>query len=158
MALFRVVYHSRRCPDPSARPLEEIVDDILAVSVANNCNVGVTGGLLYDHEWFAQVLEGERDAVIRRLERISEDKRHTEIAVLDASNADTRRFSQWWMASAGWQKTDAGLFLPEVSTRDIDPRELGARALIDLVEAVMHYQARKQGRLPWTTRSVTNAA
>ncbi len=158
MGLFRVVYHSRRRFNSAAKPLAEQIDDIIAVSVANNCIVGVTGGLLYHREWFAQVLEGEREAVIRRLERISEDRRHTEIVVLDASAIETRRFSRWWMAAAAWNEADAGLFLPQAGAREIDPREFGARALIDLVAAAVHHRARSQGRSSWTTRSVTNAA
>ncbi|MBI4274769.1 MAG: BLUF domain-containing protein [Rhizobiales bacterium] len=158
MGLFRVVYHSRNRLKLETNALADHVANILSVSAARNCDAGVTGGLIYHHTWFIQVLEGEREAVIRKLERISQDPRHTEIAVMDASVVETRRFSSWWMAGAGWQEKEAGLFLPVVGAAGFDPRDLTAGGLIDLVERVVHHRAPSQGRTAWTTRSATTAA
>jgi hypothetical protein len=158
MGLFRVVYHSRSRLDLATKSLADHVADIVAVAVANNCNAGVTGALVCDPAWFIQVLEGKRDAVMRTLERVSRDPRHSEIAVADASAAEARRFSHWWMAGAVWRDGEAGLFLPVVSAAGFAPRDLPADALVDLVEAVVHHQGQNRGRLPWTTKSATSAA
>jgi hypothetical protein len=152
MHLFRLVYHSRSSIEASHRPLAVEVADILALSVANNRAVGVTGGLIYDRSWFVQALEGEHNAVTETFERLATDPRHHHIVVVKSGVADDRRFPYWWMAGASWEGEQAGLSLtPEDG---FDPRTLARDALLDLVEAMVHAQSERQGRQAWTT---TNA-
>ena len=98
--LFRLVYCSRNTitADQGDRAAE--IADILAASRANNARDGVTGALLYSDGCFAQVLEGNLDAVQRTFERIQRDPRHGHVIVLEARAAEARIFGQWDMALA----------------------------------------------------------
>ena len=73
---------------------------ILTVSRANNMRYGVTGALLYSDGCFAQILEGELDAVQQTFERIQNDMRHGAVVVLEAKPVETRMFGLWEMALA----------------------------------------------------------
>ena len=98
--LFRLVYCSRNTiPFGQGDPAAEIAD-ILAASRANNARDGVTGALLYSDGCFAQVLEGNLDAVQRTFELIQRDLRHGNVVVLEARRAEARIFGMWDMALA----------------------------------------------------------
>lgn len=92
--LFRLIYASRnRVGDAAA------LASILAIARRNNAALGVTGVLLHTADGFAQVLEGSLEAVSAVFERIQNDPRHGEIAVLEAGPAATRLFAGWAMAA-----------------------------------------------------------
>jgi hypothetical protein len=101
MALSRLVYFSRNLLDTSQGELADRVSGILAVSVANNRRVDISGGLIFSREWFAQVLEGDRTAVTETFARIQRDMRHGEPAIIEIKPIEARRFGFWWMAAAG---------------------------------------------------------
>ncbi len=95
--LFRIVYCSRTTPgSDSFASLERI----LAVSRHNNARDGLTGALLALDGSFAQVLEGEFEAVQRTFERIQADERHEDVILLQAHIAGARLFGGWTMGLA----------------------------------------------------------
>ncbi len=102
--LFRIVYCScNDMPDGVPVPLEHI----LAASRRNNAQDGVTGALLYFEGNFAQVLEGDFDAVQRTFERIQADDRHDDVVLLQAQPIENRMFGEWAMALASVEAPDA---------------------------------------------------
>ena len=100
-ALFRVLYCSRNLVPGNAEALAAHVRSILEVSRRNNARDGITGGLLFSADCFAQVLEGPSDAVERTFERIQCDERHSDVTVLDSGPINTRDFPAWSMAFSG---------------------------------------------------------
>ena len=99
--LYRVLYCSR---NEIAGPVDAVraeIGGILAKSRANNARDGITGGLLYGVDCFAQVLEGPYEAVQDAVERIQCDDRHTDVAVLQSGPVAARDFPDWSMAFAG---------------------------------------------------------
>lgn len=95
--LFRIVYCSRTTVgSDSFLSLERI----LAVSRHNNARDGITGALLALDGSFAQVLEGEFDAVQQTFERIQADERHEDVILLQAHVAGARLFAGWTMGLA----------------------------------------------------------
>ncbi len=154
MTLFRLVYHSRSNLESSQKPLANEIADILATSIANNREAGVTGGLIYDPYWFIQVLEGDRKAVDEIYQRLAADPRHHHLVVVKASETDSRKFPFWWMAAENWREAK-DLFLRFED--GFDPRRLARDALLDLVEAIVHHQSHRQGRTSWTTTSAMKA-
>ena len=93
MPLSRLVYASR-----SAEALPQAaIDQILAVSRANNARVGVTGALMYGAREFLQCLEGSREAVNATYARILRDPRHADVVILDYREIDRRWFAGWGM-------------------------------------------------------------
>ena len=63
-----------------------------------NAQCGVTGLLLYSEGSFLQVLEGERDEVIKLVNRLREDPRHQDFRILLNGETAHRLFQDWLMA------------------------------------------------------------
>jgi len=101
MDLYQLVYCSRNTICEQGDHLAEAVSAILAAARHNNRQAGVTGALLFTQSWFAQVLEGPRDAVEATFERIQSDMRHGDVTVLSFLPAGQRSFPDWSMAFAG---------------------------------------------------------
>ncbi len=122
--LYQLVYCSRNTISEQGDNLAEAVSAILATARHNNRQAGVTGALLFTRSWFAQVLEGPRDAVEATFERIQSDMRHGDVTVLSFLAAEQRSFPNWSMAFAG-EPTEA-------ATQALDhlvPRSSGVETL-----------------------------
>lgn len=74
------------------------INDILISSRDFNSKYSITGCLLYHHDQFIQVLEGDKDVISKLLSKISNDKRHSEIIVLAEGEKEERTFHSWTMA------------------------------------------------------------
>ena len=81
---------------PSQRESE--IQQILKVARENNSKQDVTGALLFNAGYFAQVLEGPRAEVERIFEKIQRDMRHGDVVVLENGYTQGRDFSEWSMA------------------------------------------------------------
>ena len=62
-----------------------------------NHSLGVSGMLVYDDDCFIQVLEGEELAVNEIYDKISKDKRHTNIRLLYRGIEQNKEFEDWSM-------------------------------------------------------------
>ena len=142
MQLRRILYYSRNRLDPAAGPIDAQVRDILSVSVANNNKAKITGALIYDSNWFAQVLEGDVEAVAAVFAKIKADPRHGDVVVAESGPVKERRFPYWWMALASWDDVRAikqGLAVGET----FDPGSIPPEHLVALMESVIHMQVRR---------------
>lgn len=140
MELFSLVYYSRNRIDPASASLVNEVAQILAASVANNKARNVTGGLVYDGLWFAQVLEGERNDVLEIFERIKQDARHSDLHLSGSGPVGERRFAYWWMGGAAWDRDTADLFARRHGEDRFDPHNMSPDALADFIAAVIRLQ------------------
>ena len=74
------------------------ISEILSVSRLKNPEAGITGALLYNDGYFAQILEGPRSALERLVQNIQADPRNGNFTVaLDRSTTE-RYFPDWSMA------------------------------------------------------------
>ena len=96
-----MVFQLAYCSVSNSDITPALLDDILTVSIRNNLREDVTGVLLSHDRMFFQVLEGDRDVVRRRFDRIDRDDRHGAIAVMCETEADSRCFPDWTMGFAG---------------------------------------------------------
>ncbi|MBB5371801.1 BLUF domain-containing protein [Acidocella aromatica] len=78
------------------------VKNIVAVSLARNAGLDVTGALISTPSYFAQVLEGAQPAVAELMSSIRRDQRHAEVKILTEGEVPVRRFSNWSMAYSGY--------------------------------------------------------
>ncbi len=99
--LYRVLYCSRNSVPGGLESVAADIANILAVSRSNNARDGITGGLLFSRNCFAQVLEGTTEAVEAAFERIQCDERHSDVTVLQAGPIAARDFPGWSMAFTG---------------------------------------------------------
>jgi hypothetical protein len=88
-----LAYVSRATPGLGLRDLKHV----LRRSREHNFRAGVTGYLVYDGAWFAQLLEGPAPALDSALARIEADPRHREVRLLLRQPIDRRCFDGWSM-------------------------------------------------------------
>ena len=134
--LYRIVYCSRNLIDDTASQDTELVR-ILGAAQTNNSARNVTGALLFNLEYFAQVLEGPRTSVEEIFEKIQRDRRHGQITVVENGSAETRAFPDWAMAHVqpATETQDEGL-AKTLSLALIKPHESGT-AVLDLLKSLV---------------------
>lgn len=71
--------------------------EMVRASVANNKQLNLTGILLFDGQYFFQVLEGDQQDVKAILAKISQDERHKDIHTLSNKAIAARLFPKWSM-------------------------------------------------------------
>ena len=105
--LSRLIYRSRAARHLAPPDLRVLA----AASQARNSREDITGLMLFDDSRFYQWLEGPPDRVERLMGSIRNDKRHTDIEVLNVESSETRRFGDWSMklaaslpATASWRR------------------------------------------------------
>jgi hypothetical protein len=94
--VFRLIYRSRSLIPAEQRKPE--LGLLFSAARSNNKKQRITGALLIQGDWFAQVLEGDEPAVRALFARIETDPRHEGISVLESGMAGERRFARWAMA------------------------------------------------------------
>ena len=141
MRLSRVLYCSRSQIPGGADAILANIESILTTSRENNRRAGISGALLFSNGCFAQVLEGDPDAVDEAFERIQCDERHTDVTVLQSGPIAERDFPSWSMAFAGG---DAGQSpMADVALFDSGARPSGeGQQLVALLKDVVIRQTR----------------
>ncbi|WP_031337484.1 BLUF domain-containing protein [Rhodopseudomonas sp. B29] len=106
--VFRLLYVSENRIAGDVAQVAAEIERVLESSRRNNAALGITGALIFNCGFFAQVLEGPPLAVEQIFEAIQRDVRHTKIQVISADFADARQFPHWSMAYVGrspsWEK------------------------------------------------------
>ena len=97
--LVRLIYRSHS-KIPKEKFKQEL-GDILRAARANNSARGVTGALMYYDDWFAQALEGPKEAVHGIFGKIKADDRHNAIEIKQDEPVPSRVFGRWAMANVG---------------------------------------------------------
>jgi Sensors of blue-light using FAD len=94
--VFRLIYRSRNKIPVEQRKAE--LGLLFTAARSNNKRQHISGALLIQGGWFAQVLEGDERAVRELFARIEADPRHEGIWVIQSGMTGLRRFSRWAMA------------------------------------------------------------
>lgn len=100
-ALYRLVYLSRNNISNEGDSLRTEITQILRVARENNPARDLTGALMFNAEYFAQVLEGPHHQVTKLFDRIQLDDRHSEMKMLSFAPVESRGFPEWAMAYVG---------------------------------------------------------
>jgi hypothetical protein len=101
MSVYSLVYVSD-CLLDLHRPAHQYeIIRILEVATIVNAALDVTGALLFSEGKFVQALEGPQSHVKLLMERISRDRRHTNVEIITGQFCSHRRFTDWSMAFAG---------------------------------------------------------
>jgi hypothetical protein len=151
MVLTRLTYFSRI---RLHGPINDHLDEILVTSVANNRRDDVTGVLVHDGKWFAQMLEGRESIVSATFERILRDWRHSDVSLVSMHPVSERRFGDWWMRGIAYGKDNSDLFQHYAENDHFDPRLMRTDRLRDLIEEL----ADRTTSTPWRPNKATNAA
>ena len=133
--LVRLMYASRA----AANLDNEEVAAILRKSRAANAREGLTGALCLCNagRLFVQVIEGGRDAVSRRYNRIVADPRHTDVTLLAYEEIAERRFAGWSMGQVNMQRLNPGLILKYSELATLDPWSVSGAAMAALFDEMV---------------------
>ena len=113
---------------------DDDLESLLTNAKINNLNLNVTGMLVYHDGSFIQILEGDKDQVESLFHKISKDKRHNNIILIDERNIDTRCFPNWDMAFKKLTKSDLDKF-PSISNLINNSSQDEFNNLTDIVES-----------------------
>ena len=105
---------------------------ILKQSREHNQAEGLTGLLCYSDGIFIQVLEGGRDAVNARYQRIASDARHKDVILMSYSEIHERHFAGWSMGQVNLHRLNPALVLKYCSSTRLDPYTMSGHALMAL--------------------------
>ena len=114
---------------------------ILAASQRNNARVGVTGALCLANGIFLQQLEGDRIAVNQLYHRILADPRHRDPAILDFSEINSRKFTQWSMGSLSSLESNRAIYLKYSRSASFDPYTMSPSTLHAFFDEIMQNAA-----------------
>ncbi len=73
------------------------VTRILAQAQENNARNGITGALVFNHNYFLQSIEGARPVINNLLRKLTKDDRHSSLQVIECCEIDQRRWNKWTM-------------------------------------------------------------
>ncbi len=136
MTDFRLVYYSenRILSDRLAGEIQLILE----ASRQNNVLVGVSGALMFNAGYFAQVLEGEQAALESTFERIQQDRRHGKVHLLEFAAAPVRSFQTWSMAFVGPADSTTTGFTSIASQSGFDPKILDGEQLFTRLRQLLN--------------------
>jgi hypothetical protein len=128
--LVRLMYASRADEAANADTLAAI----LKRSKEHNPSVGVTGVLCFcaNARIFLQVLEGGRNAVSALYNRISQDPRHHDVALLSYDEIGERSFASWSMGQVNMNRLNPALVLKYSEGTVLDPYAVSGEASLAL--------------------------
>lgn len=129
----RLIYFSENLIDASDGTLLPTLSAILSTSNRNNRPLGLTGALVFDEQWFLQVIEGDRLAVWRTFERIREDERHSNLVVAEMVEIGERTFANWWMGGAVRNAKTEDVFTAFHKQGCFEPRKMSASEMLSMV-------------------------
>ena len=128
--LVRLMYASRADDDADTETLAAI----LKQSKENNARVGVTGVLCFctNARIFLPVLESGRNAVSALYNRISQDPRHHDVALLSYEEIGERSFASWSMGQVNMSRLNPALVLKYSEGTVLDPYAVSGQASLAL--------------------------
>ena len=94
--VFRLIYRSRSRVGAAERKHQ--LGEIFSVARSSNKKLGVTGALLITDDEFVQTLEGPEPVVRELYAKISKDRRHEHLELLESGDVSGRVFGRWAMA------------------------------------------------------------
>jgi hypothetical protein len=131
--LFRLSYYSTNLIKRSADPQRSELRKLVLSAGTNNSKRGVTGGLMFNREYFGQVLEGRRSVVSELFCKIVQDPRHRSIVLVEASVAERRLFPHWSMGLAHKTETAEKLNSKFGLLGGFDPSSMDANSFLQYV-------------------------
>jgi hypothetical protein len=101
MSVHTIVYRSVPVFSGSMASYLDEVGSILATARRRNPHANVTGAMLFNEDWFVQLLEGEEANVRATFDRIAADPRHEDVELLVDVVVPARQFPDWSMGFVG---------------------------------------------------------
>jgi len=128
----RLVYFSRSAAQFDVHGVLRIVD----TARTNNARSDITGALLFSHDHFLQVLEGDPVVVNALYRKIVLDERHTDPVLLDYRPIANRCFGKWSMAFCSQEQATREVLRQFCGADTLRPALLSGDDAVALLQAV----------------------
>jgi hypothetical protein len=142
MFLFRLVFYSRNRITESGKSVAKEMRAILDASSRNNPPASLTGALIFNDQYFAQIMEGDRAAVTNRFCKIINDPRHSNLVIVEAKPIEQRMFTDWSMAYAGHSDEIDRIYIRHSVTIGFNPRAMTPGSLTAFIADLVKSDAR----------------
>jgi Sensors of blue-light using FAD len=99
MPLIRLIYRSRNAINVAGNRMLIHYHDIVTTARLRNASLDITGFLMFDRQWYHQILEGEEEVLDDLYRSIKADARHRDVETLTRDVIAKRDFPDWSMGS-----------------------------------------------------------
>ena len=120
---------------------DEMVESILKVARLRNELRDVTGMLVFDHQYFLQVLEGERQSLNQLFGKLMKDARHGNLTLISCTGIQERSHATWAMGFASASSANKALFLRHGTSSRFDPYALSTVSALALIADLSKHPA-----------------
>ena len=138
--LVRLTYISRYNEDNGPGELERILEQ----AKENNALRGITGVLVFNHNFFLQSIEGSRPVINDLLRKLVRDPRHHSLQVIDSRETDQRRWVGWSMNYLTPTTTHRNEALRFSGGPTFNPYLMSMRQLMLLIETLTKMQEKQR--------------
>jgi hypothetical protein len=132
--LYRLIYVSRNEIKGDQGNIQTTIDQILKTARIKNAQVNITGALLFNAAYFAQILEGTSEAIEDTFERIECDERHSKVKILDFKQVENRIFTDWSMAYLGADSTASVEFAKILNASCFNLEKINGSSVVNLLK------------------------
>lgn len=130
MSLSTLIYSSKiNHSSYQSNTLENILDS----AHRNNLDMGVTGFLMFDNNYFLQCLEGNRQKISELYHKISGDERHTEIQIIKAAPITQRLFNKWSMGYLAGEHINRELLMKYCDSNIFEPHNMSPESCLAIL-------------------------
>ncbi len=138
--ILRLTYISRYNND---NPNGEVTR-ILAQAQQNNERNGITGALVFNHNYFLQSIEGARPVINELLRKLVKDERHHSLQVIECCEVEQRRWSKWSMKYLIPSEENKGLALKFSTGTQFNPYLMRTNQIMMLIDTLSKIQEKEQ--------------
>ncbi|MBH0065565.1 BLUF domain-containing protein [Psychrobacter sp. SZ93C1] len=152
--ILRLTYISRYNND---NPTGEVTR-ILTQAQQNNERNGITGALVFNHNYFLQSIEGARPVINELLRKLVEDDRHYALQVIECREVEQRHWSKWSMKYLIPSDENKGLALKFSTGNQFNPYLMNTNQIMMLIDTLSELQEQEEidaskKKKPWFSLS-----
>jgi hypothetical protein len=136
MPLYRIVYFSRTA---NSQDTDNNHDQILSTSRRNNERDAISGALVAGNGFYLQCLEGRRGRVNEAFLRITGDRRHESVELLEVKPVNERLFATWPMLFIDLHETPPVEIRRFTADHTFDPSLMTPEMAVSFLIATANY-------------------
>lgn len=120
------------------------VTRILAQAQQNNERNGITGALVFNHNYFLQSIEGARPMINELLRKLVKDDRHFSLQVVECREIEQRRWNKWSMKYLIPSDENKGMALKYSTGSQFNPYLMSTNQIIMLIDQISKLEEQAQ--------------
>lgn len=118
------------------------LETILKQARTNNESNGITGALVFNHNFFLQSIEGSRPAINELIRKLIKDERHFSVQIIECREIEQRRWTQWSMKYLTPDESNQRQALRFSGGTSFNPYLMSTRQIMMLIDNLSKEQER----------------